>query len=146
MGKHGSIAGLLGMFLASPGLAMAEPDEFCYAILPGGGYRSLTVLCQKGTDDRDMTKPDPKTPIWISELNYSEGRGNGRIINRTGKSIRFLKLYYETLAEDGSLVDSGYVYTTPYDLTPGQRATFAIATTRRGTLLRITRQEWKEAR
>lgn len=81
--------------------------------------------------------------VSVYNINFDGEKFIGQILNRTGKTLHFLKLHYRLLDGQGQLVDVGSVYILEDQLKGSQNGAFRVRVWDTGaTNLVITSAEW----
>ena len=83
--------------------------------------------------------------VIVYGINYDgENYYIGQILNRTGKTLKFLRVYYKLLNAQGQIVDVGRTYIMEDELRGSQNGTFRLQVPKESGVANvvITSAEW----
>lgn len=84
----------------------------------------------------------PNSRIAIYNVNYNGQNFTGTILNKTGKVLKLLKLYYKVLDAQGQIIETGSVFILEDELGGKQNGGFSGKTDTAGTSFVVTSAEW----
>ena len=80
--------------------------------------------------------------IAVYNINYDGQKFTGQVLNSTSQTVHYVKVNYEAINPQGSLVDVGSVYIAETSLGSRLNGTFSGVTQTAGTNLIIKSVEW----
>lgn len=83
-----------------------------------------------------------RAKVVVHNVNYSGNKFIGQVLNRSGKNLESLKLYYKVLNGQGQIIDVGSVYIMENELISSQHGRFQGKTQKVGATLIVTSAEW----
>jgi hypothetical protein len=114
-----------------PRVSSSETDALpCYMQTEEGTTLNLTSLCGNYAQ------------VVISNLQSDGDILMGHVENKTDKTVRAVRVNYETLGENGTVIAKNFAYTEPSVLAPGQSASFQTYAEVGDGSLRATSVEW----
>jgi hypothetical protein len=137
----------VAIVLAPKAALSAQPvtDLLCYAITSRQTL-NLSKLCQQTEPSTDSIRPvenRPTAKVAISESQYASGRLSGQVTNPTNSPVQNVKVNYEVLDNQGTVIDSGFISVQSGTIAPGRSAAFSGETIA-GSQVRVTFAEWSQ--
>lgn len=86
----------------------------------------------------------PGATVTVYGVNYDGHNFTGQVLNRSGKRLSFLRLYYQILDGQGRMMDMGKIYIMEDELKGSQNGSFQGFTQKIGTHLIFTSAEWSD--
>lgn len=117
----------------SPMITGLNTDNLvCYMQTADGRTVNLDSLC--------INQPQ----IVASAFRYNDDHIIISVINKTETNVNFIKVDYEVIGQDSSVIQSKATYTAQHTLSPGQMARFLafVPGLPGGSNVRITSVEW----
>lgn len=84
--------------------------------------------------------------VVVYNINYDGQKFLGQILNRTNKTLKFVRLYYKLLNAQGQMIDAGRVWISEDELRGSGNGTFKLSVNQviGATNMIITSAEWSD--
>lgn len=80
--------------------------------------------------------------LAVYNVTYKGNEFFGQILNKTGKTLKLVKLYYKVLDEQNQIIETGRAWILEDELRGRQTGSFSGQTKTAGTSFIITSAEW----
>lgn len=130
------LIGIGDAVLTSPAKGLEVNEPICYMQRPDGSIQDLSHFCRTSSTASGGQ-------VVISRTQREANFLLGNVVNRTGKAVRNVRVNYEAIAPNGSVVDRGVVIADPGNLAPGQTGIFEVGV-EPGLSARATTVLWDE--
>lgn len=82
--------------------------------------------------------------VVVYNINYDGQKFLGQVLNRTNKTLKFVRLYYKLLNAQGQMIDAGRVWISEDELRGSGNGTFKLPVNQNlgATSMVITSAEW----
>lgn len=127
-------------------VSSSDTDKLiCYMQTADSRILDLNNLCRNKPDEQFQCEQfqSEQSQIVISEVICDGARLSGHVTNKSNKTVNFVKVNYEVFSQNGTVTESGGIYTEPQILNPGQSATFQTLVPSSSNV-RTTFVEWNE--